>query len=163
MIIEYRRDPLRAWIYAIIAVQGIMLATAGITNIQTQNKITNLRTRVDTLQNDINALESQVKQYAKKTKTITAEVTAYSPAETCSHGDHALCTNAEGKRPIEGVSVACPRYIRLGQWVRIAGQDLRCDDRTAKKYDGRFDIYVDSYDKALIHGKQNLTVTIYEP
>ena len=44
-------------------------------------------------------------------------------------------------------AVACPRSIGLGTLVEIRGAVYVCEDRTARKFDGRFDISCDK-DKA---------------
>lgn len=58
-------------------------------------------------------------------------------------------------------AVACPRQYPFGTRVVISGMVYECVDRTASKYDGRFDI---SFDKdlqgALNFGKQYLKVEI---
>jgi hypothetical protein len=40
-------------------------------------------------------------------------------------------------------AVACPRHIGLGTVVEIRGTTYVCEDRTARKYNGRFDISCD--------------------
>src|SRR5712691_4030295 len=40
-------------------------------------------------------------------------------------------------------AVACPRHIGLGTVVEIRGTTYVCEDRTARKYDARFDISCD--------------------
>jgi 3D (Asp-Asp-Asp) domain-containing protein len=93
-------------------------------------------------------------------ETVTATVTAYNtvPAQTAGNPCEAASTdNICGRRDV----VACPRNIPLGTWVKIKGKSYECLDRTAKKYDGRFDI---SFDKdvraALRWGKQRVKVTV---
>jgi len=39
--------------------------------------------------------------------------------------------------------VACPRSLALGTVVEIHGKAYLCEDRTARKFDGRFDISCD--------------------
>jgi hypothetical protein len=39
--------------------------------------------------------------------------------------------------------VACPRSLKLGTVVEIRGKAYLCEDRTARKFDGRFDINCD--------------------
>ena len=93
-------------------------------------------------------------------ETITAIVTAYNTvsAQTAGNPCEAASTdNICGRRDV----VACPRDIPLGTKVEIKGKRYVCLDRTAKKYDGRFDI---SFDKdvqaALNWGKRRVKVTI---
>ena len=40
-------------------------------------------------------------------------------------------------------AVACPRDIRFGTLVEIRGATYVCEDRTARKFNGRFDISCD--------------------
>jgi len=70
---------------------------------------------------------------------------------------------ASGRSAYVG-AVACPRKLPLGSKVKIAGKLLTCEDRTAKRFDGRFDIFQgygpDAQKKAIRWGKQNLEVQI---
>ena len=40
-------------------------------------------------------------------------------------------------------AIACPRAIKFGTLIEIRGQSYVCEDRTARKYDQRFDISCD--------------------
>lgn len=96
--------------------------------------------------------------------TVTeAVVTAYSGVESCSQAPK--CVMASGKPAYEG-AVACPRYIALGTLVSIQGKTYTCEDRTAKRYDGRFDIFVgrdmNAYNQAIDFGIKKLQVTIHD-
>jgi len=42
------------------------------------------------------------------------------------------------------------------------GRKYKCDDRTAKRLDGRYDIFVPSHKGALAFGKQKLTIFLYD-
>ena len=90
-----------------------------------------------------------------------ATITMYSAVETC---DPQNCINARGTHPRVNYSVACPREIPLGTKISINGNRYTCDDRTALKYNGRYDIFVgytqDSYEQAIEFGKQYLEVII---
>jgi 3D (Asp-Asp-Asp) domain-containing protein len=94
------------------------------------------------------------------TTTVLATVTRYSSVESC-HLPH--CIMASGKSAYIG-AVACPRRIMLGTRLRIAGRLYVCEDRTAKRYDGRFDIFTGygqaAHQEALRFGKKTLTVTL---
>lgn len=80
-----------------------------------------------------------------------ATVTAYCDGTIC----------ADGTRPIAGHTIAAPRSVPFGTKVYIDGVGYRCvHDRTAKKYDGRWDIYFASRAEAILFGKQQLTVEI---
>ena len=95
-----------------------------------------------------------------KPYVLCADITFYTPWETCPGGEASLCTNAAGKRPTEGISIACPRRYRLGTKIRAFGGDFICDDRTALKYDGRFDIFIADYALAKEIGIQETEVLI---
>ncbi len=94
--------------------------------------------------------------YAQQ-ETVKAEVTSYSPKESCHHPG---CPNARGYRPVEGISIACPRNIRLGTQAIIDGHKYVCDDRTAKWVDGRYDKFVESYGDAVKWGKRWKEITL---
>jgi 3D (Asp-Asp-Asp) domain-containing protein len=88
-------------------------------------------------------------------KTIIATVTAYDaqsfPGLTASgHVGHI------------GSSVACPRSIRIGSHIQLGSIGrFVCDDRTALRFDGRFDLFLGTRKEALAFGKKTLEVTIY--
>lgn len=90
-----------------------------------------------------------------------AKVTAYSEVDSCHYPN---CTMASNKRAYVG-AIACPRSIKLGTKVNIEGLgDYTCEDRTAEKYDGRFDIFMgykeEAHIKALAFGKQTKKIII---
>lgn len=95
-------------------------------------------------------------------ETFLATVTAYSSVETCGE----VCITASGRKAYVG-AVACPRRFPLGTKVNIAGYGVVvCEDRTALKHDGRFDIFLgygaESHAEALRFGKQYKQVTILQ-
>jgi hypothetical protein len=71
---------------------------------------------------------------------------------------------ANGKRPVAGQSVACPRNIKFGIQIEIMGKVWTCGDRTHLRYDGRFDLFLgydeQAYQSALQFGKQTLEIII---
>ena len=93
---------------------------------------------------------------------ILAEVTAYSNIENggCDDPD---CIMASGKKAYIG-AVACPRSIELSTTVIIDGTPFMCEDRTSKKFDGRFDIFMgygkENYKKAIQFGRQEKQVQV---
>ena len=93
---------------------------------------------------------------------MEAVITAYSAKETCIPEQ---CIMANGKRPVAGQSVACPRNIKFGTQIIIMGKVWTCEDRTALRYDGRYDLFMvydeEAYKKAKEFGKQYLEVIIY--
>ncbi len=97
----------------------------------------------------------------ERSKTITATVTAYNTVE--AQTDSTPCIAASGDNICGRQDVAaCPRDIPLHTRITVDGRDYYCLDRTARKYDGRFDL---SFDKdirgALEFGKRSLEVTIH--
>ena len=99
-------------------------------------------------------------------KSIHAYVTGYEsvPSQT----DSSPCLAAGGNICGRTDAVACPRAIPLHTWVEIGRKEYECMDRTALKYDDRFDISCDKdkkcpyevtgwYDINIIGGKNELT------
>jgi 3D (Asp-Asp-Asp) domain-containing protein len=92
---------------------------------------------------------------------ITATVTAYCGCAKCC--GKAGQPTASGKMPVEGVTVAGPRRIPFGTRVYIEGVGERVvQDRLARKYDSRFDVYFQSHQDALEFGKKTLKITILD-
>lgn len=89
-----------------------------------------------------------------------ATVTAYSALDSC-HLEH--CLTASGKPAYIG-GVACPTWYKLGSRVEINGKTYTCEDRTAVRFNGRFDIFMgytaESHESALTFGKKSLEVKI---
>jgi 3D (Asp-Asp-Asp) domain-containing protein len=90
---------------------------------------------------------------------MTTIITAYCSCVICC-GPHASGLDASGKVPIEGKTVAGPRRYKLGTKVLIDGKPYTITDRTAIRYDGRFDIYIKDHKRALKFGKKQLEVKI---
>lgn len=94
------------------------------------------------------------------TNILTAVVTAY-----CVGGRycpaHQPC--ADGHWPVQGVTVALPRRFPLGSTVIINGHAYKGEDRIAKKFGDRFDIFMQSEREALHWGKQTVRVTVITP
>lgn len=88
-----------------------------------------------------------------------ATVTAYCHCKRCN-GKSGQPT-ASGVMPRVGITVAGPRHIPFGTRVFIPGLGVRIvQDRTHKKFDGRWDVFMTSHQTARQFGKQQLTVTI---
>jgi 3D (Asp-Asp-Asp) domain-containing protein len=56
--------------------------------------------------------------------------------------------------------IAAPRSIPFGTKVVIEGRQYTVEDRTAKKYNGRWDIYTSSHKQALKNGIKHTNVII---
>lgn len=93
------------------------------------------------------------------TNIVTAVVTAYCACTHCC-GPQAKGICANNRRPVEAQTIAASRSIALGSRVIIDGHTYIVEDRLARKYDGRFDIYFKSHQQAKQFGKQTKTVTI---
>ena len=94
--------------------------------------------------------------------TITnAIVTAYCACTTCC-GDQAASITASGVKPISGVTIAASRTLPIGTKVIINNHTYVVQDRLARRYDSRFDIYFDSHQDAKKFGKQTLNVKIIQ-
>ena len=94
------------------------------------------------------------------TNVILATITAYCHCTICTPGS-GVC--ADRKPPRAGYTIAGPRHLPLGSRVEIAGHTYTLQDRTAKRFDGRFDIYFADHAAAKRFGRQTNTVTIITP
>lgn len=111
------------------------------------------------------SVAAQVKRWYS---TMDASVSAYSLIESCHNRKNGVCIAANGRAPIEGVTIACPRSLALGTRVLLMGSDWMgeyvCEDRTAKwieaKYGPTFDIFMNNQSDAIKFGRQNIKVTI---
>jgi len=85
--------------------------------------------------------------------------TAYCACTICC-GPNAIGLTASGRAPIEGITVAAARSIPLGTRISISipgvmtNRTFKVQDRLAKKYDGRVDIYFNNHQTAKQFGKQ---------
>lgn len=91
-----------------------------------------------------------------------AIITAYCACKLCC-GDlhsHSIQHTASGTSPVAGRTVAAPRSVPFGTRVQINNRTYIVEDRTARRFDGRWDIYFDSHKSAVKFGKQRLNVWI---
>ena len=88
-----------------------------------------------------------------------AIITAYCACTLCC-GPGAKGIAANGKPTVEGLTVAGPRNLALGTRVRIDGRTYTVTDRTARRYDGRFDIFFRSHSAARRFGIRTNQVEI---
>ena len=85
-------------------------------------------------------------------------VTAYCACKLCC-GSQAQGITASGLRPIEGITIAASRKIPFGTKMYIENVGWRVvQDRLAKKYDSRIDLYFARHKDALQFGKKKLKV-----
>lgn len=92
-------------------------------------------------------------------------VTAYCACAICC-GPGGPKPTASGKWPRQGVTVAAPRWLPLNTPVQIelAGgwKQFLAQDRTAKHFNGRFDVYFDDHQAAKNFGVRRCRVLIPE-
>lgn len=91
---------------------------------------------------------------------LVAIITAYCACTHCC-GPHATGLTSSGTPPKQGVTVAGPRRYAKGTRIVIEGVGERIvEDRTAKRFDGRFDVYFVNHADARKFGIRTNTVTI---
>ncbi len=93
------------------------------------------------------------------TNVITAIITAYCSCKLCC-GPNATGLTARGTTPHEHRTVAARRSIPFGSTVIIGGKSYTVEDRLAKRFDSRFDVYMSSHQSALNFGIRTQQVTI---
>jgi len=120
-------------------------------------------------QRPLQAITAPTKEVAEvktpaKTKFV-AYSTAYSRKSSCHNPRGSECLTAIGRDTKEGVTVACPRDMKLGTKVRVNGKTYTCEDRYAKFLDGKrglptVDIFMESNELAIQYGLQKVTVEV---
>lgn len=87
-------------------------------------------------------------------------ITAYCACKLCC-GPNAKGITANGQRPQEGITIAASRTLPFGTTVIIGDKTFRVQDRLAKRYDSRFDIYFAKHSDAKKFGiKTNQTIKV---
>ncbi len=95
-------------------------------------------------------LESQIEKLeAEKPVKITAIRTKYSRKDSCHNPSGNKCLTAIGRDTKEGVTVACPRNIKLGTHILIEGKEYVCEDRYSTYLDEKrglptFDVFAEA-------------------
>ena len=91
-----------------------------------------------------------------------AEVSAYCHCARCN--GKAGQPTASGRMPVDGISIAAPRRVPLGTWVRLQGPGIdmvrRVDDRLSPRFDHRWDLFTNSHSGALRWGVKKLKITV---
>lgn len=98
-------------------------------------------------------------QERRESVTSVRVVTGYSAKDSCHYPKNGGCLTASGKLAKVGYA-ACPRAWKFGTKVEIAGTVYTCQDRLAKRYDSRIDIWMDSHEEAVVWGKKRLEVRV---
>lgn len=94
------------------------------------------------------------------TNIITATITAYCVCKLCC-GPNAKGITANGQHPIEQKTIAASRSIPFGSKIIFAGREYTVQDRLARRYDSRFDIYFTKHEDARKFGiKTNQTIKV---
>ena len=71
---------------------------------------------------------------------------------------------ADGRMPRAGITVAAPRSVPLHSKVIVEGVGVfEAEDRTARRFDGRVDIFMRSRREAINFGKQTHRVWVVKP
>lgn len=98
--------------------------------------------------------------YPEPPTILIATVTAYSSVETCENTD---CIMANSEKAFVG-AIACPRSIALNTFVKMRGTTYKCADRTHKRFDGRFDIFMgygeEAHERAIEFGRQTIPILL---
>ena len=94
------------------------------------------------------------------TNIVVATITGFCACKLCC-GPQAKGLTANGNKPIEGITIAASRKIPFGSMVFISDKAYVVQDRLAKRYDSRFDIYFRDHAAARNFGiKTNQTVVV---
>lgn len=94
---------------------------------------------------------------------MKAWITAYCACALCCGKAGGL--TASGTKPVTGVTLAAPRGIPFGRWVSIELPGVgrirrRVEDRTARRFDGRWDVFLSTHGEAQRFGKRWAEVRI---
>lgn len=94
------------------------------------------------------------------TNILITTITAYCACKTCC-GPNAKGITANGNKPVQGITIAASRAIPFGSSVTTSYGRFTVQDRLAKRYDSRFDIYFTKHSDAKKFGiKTNQTVIV---
>lgn len=93
------------------------------------------------------------------TNVIVAVVSAYCKCNLCC-GPNAKGICANGKRPIQGITIAASRTIPFQSIVQVDEHTYTVQDRLAKRLDNRFDIYFNKHSDAKKFGIKTNRVTV---
>lgn len=97
----------------------------------------------------VEAKQVEAKEWKQATFTAYSAGDGFTPSNTM----------ASGKKVYLG-AVACPRSMALGTVIEVQGKKYTCEDRKAKRFDGEFDIYMETKAEALQFGRVTLDYNI---
>ena len=90
-------------------------------------------------------------------------VTAFCACHLCC-GPNAAGITASGAKPVEGITVAASRSIPFGTIIHLTvpgaftNRPFVIQDRLAKRFDGRVDLFIADHKRALKWGKREGTI-----
>ncbi|MFP7265762.1 3D domain-containing protein [Bacillus altitudinis] len=117
--------------------------------------------KVERKKGDKNVKQTK-KTVEQKSQTRKMVVTAYTNGyeSTGKHPGHAdYGTTASGVTTKQGITIACPPYMRFGTKLYIEDVGLRvCQDRGGDIKGNRLDVFIENLQKAREFGRQTLTV-----
>lgn len=94
--------------------------------------------------------------------SIHAIVTAYCACATCCGREGGLTFS--GEKPVKGITIAAPRSVPIGTVVRVklhvGWKTFIVQDRTARRFDGRWDVFVSTHKEAIKFGKIKTKIEI---
>ena len=91
----------------------------------------------------------------------TATVTAYCACYKCCGKWSTAGITARGTKPRAGFTAAGPRNIKLGTRIYIEGVGMRTvEDRTARKFDGTWEVFLNRHSDARKFGRKQLKINI---
>lgn len=90
-------------------------------------------------------------------------LTAYCACAVCCGRADGL--TASSVKPVPGVTLAAPRSVPFGRWVTMDVPGIgrirrRVEDRTARRFDGRWDLFVATHEEAERFGRRWVTLRI---
>lgn len=88
-----------------------------------------------------------------------ALLTAYCACKLCC-GPNAKGITASGQRPVQGITIAASRTIPFGTQVFIDNKQFLVQDRLAKRFDSRFDLYFHKHEDAKKFGVKTNTIKL---
>ena len=91
------------------------------------------------------------------TNILIATITAYCCCAKCTKGTG---ITANGKIPTPNLTIAASRSLPFGATVIIGNKTFRVQDRLAKRYDSRFDIYFAKHSDAREFGIKTQQVKV---
>lgn len=96
---------------------------------------------------------------------LAVVVTAFCQCTICC-GPNAIGLTASGVKPVEGITIAASRRYKLGTRVELTvpgaftNRVFIIQDRLAKRYDSRVDVFINDHQRAKEFGKNKGTMRI---